>query len=227
PEAQEALSNTPTESSVPKDGWKTVTFKRTPPLPSYLLAIAVGPFEYSPVAGTKVPTRIVTCRGRKQLAAITVQTTPKILAGLERWFGVPYPFEKLDLIAVPEFAYGAMENAGLITFRDDVLLLDPASASTSQRRSNANVNAHEMAHMWFGDLVTMAWWDDLWLNESFADWMAAKVTDQVYPQMREGLHDLQSVQRVKGGDMQPSTRPIRDNTKASSAGLQNVGLVYS
>ena len=166
PEAQEALSNTPIESSVPKDGWKTVTFKRTPPLPSYLLAIAVGPFEYSPVAGTKVPTRIVTCRGRKQLAAITVQTTPKILAGLERWFGVPYPFEKLDLIAVPEFAYGAMENAGLITFRDDVLLLDPASASTSQRRSNANVICHELAHMWFGDLVTMAWWDDLWLWSS-------------------------------------------------------------
>ena len=227
PEAQEALSNTPIESSVPKDGWKTVTFKRTPPLPSYLLAIAVGPFEYSPVAGTKVPTRIVTCRGRKQLAAITVQTTPKILAGLERWFGVPYPFEKLDLIAVPEFAYGAMENAGLITFRDDVLLLDPASASTSQRRSNANVICHELAHMWFGDLVTMAWWDDLWLNESFADWMAAKVTDQVYPQYRQGLYDLQRVQQVKGGDIQPSTTAIREKTTSASAGLTNVGLVYS
>jgi alanyl aminopeptidase len=161
------------------------------------------------------------------MAGYTAETTPKLLAALERWFGSRYPFEKLDLLAVPEFAYGAMENPGLITFRDDILLLDPATASVSQRRRNASVNAHEMAHMWFGDLVTMAWWDDLWLNESFADWMAAKVTDQVYPQMREGLHDLQSVQRVKGGDMQPSTRPIRDNTKASSAGLQNVGLVYS
>ena len=227
PAAQEALSNTPIESSVPNEGWKTVTFKRTPPLPSYLLAIAVGPFEYSPVAGTKIPTRIVTCQGRKQLAGITVQTTPKILAGLERWFGSPYPYEKLDLIAVPEFAYGAMENAGLITFRDDVLLLDPASASTAQRRSNASVICHELAHMWFGDLVTMAWWDDLWLNESFADWMAAKVTDQVYPQYRQGLNDLQRQQGVKSGDMQPSTTAIRDKTTSASAGLTNVGLVYS
>jgi alanyl aminopeptidase len=227
PSAQEALSNTPIESSVPRDGWKTVTFKRTPPLPSYLLAIAVGPFEYSPVTGTKIPTRIVTCQGQKQLAGITALATPKILAGLEHWFGIPYPYEKLDLIAVPEFAYGAMENAGLITFRDDVLLLDPASASSAQRRSNANVICHELAHMWFGDLVTMAWWDDLWLNESFADWMAAKVTDQVYPQYRQGLNDLQRIQSVKSGDLQPSTTAIRDRTTSASAGLTNVGLVYS
>jgi alanyl aminopeptidase len=227
PSAQEALANTPVEGSTEKDGWKTVTFKRTPPLPSYLLAFAVGPFEYTPVPGTKVPTRIVTCQGQKQLTGTTVQSTPKILAGLERWFGSPYPFEKLDLLAVPEFAYGAMENAGLITFRDDVLLLDAATASTSQRRSNANVICHELAHMWFGDLVTMAWWDDLWLNESFADWMAAKVTDQVYPQFRQGLNDLQRIQTVKEGDAQPSTRAIRDNTTSASAGLTNVGLVYS
>src|SRR4029077_6225274 len=121
----------------------------------------------------------------------------------------------------------AMENPGLITFRDDVLLLDAASASTSQRRSNANVICHEMAHMWFGDLVTMAWWDDLWLNESFADWMAAKITDQGFPQFRQGLNDLQRIQNVKEGAAQPSTRAIRDNTTSSAAGLQNVGLVYS
>ncbi len=227
PVAQEALTNTPVENVSEKDGWKTVTFKRTPPLPSYLIAIAVGPFEYTPIPGTSIPARVVTCQGQKQLTAITVETTPKLLAALERWFGSRYPFEKLDLIAVPEFAYGAMENPGLITYRDDVLLLDPATATAAQKRSNASVNAHELAHMWFGDLVTMAWWDDLWLNESFADWMASKITDEVYPQMRDGLNDLQRVQNVKGGDMQPSTRPIRDNTKSSAAGLQNVGLVYS
>jgi alanyl aminopeptidase len=227
PSAQEAITNTPIEGTTENDGWKTVTFKRTPPLPSYLLAIAVGPFEYTPVTGTKVPTRIITCQGQKQLAGIAVQTTPKILAGLERWFGMPYPYEKLDLIAVPEFAYGAMENAGLITFRDDALLLDPASASTSQRRRSANIICHELAHMWFGDLVTMAWWDDLWLNESFADWMAAKVTDQVFPQFRQGLNDLQRIQEVKAGDAQPSTQAIRDRTTSSAAGLANVGLVYS
>src|SRR5262249_47744945 len=151
----------------------------------------------------------------------------RILAGLERWFGTPFPFEKLDLVAVPEFAYGAMENPGLVTFRDDLLLLDPASTSSSQRRLNASVICHELSHMWFGDLVTLAWWDDRWLNESFADWMAAKVTDEVYPQLRAGLSDLQRVQGVKQGDTQPSTRAIRDSTTSSAAGLVNVGLVYS
>jgi alanyl aminopeptidase len=227
PTAQEALSNTPPESTSEHDGWKTITFKRTPPLPSYLLAIAVGPFEYTPVAGTRIPTRVITCLGEKHLAGTTAEIAPKLLAGLERWFGIPYPFEKLDLIAVPEFAYGAMENPGLITFRDDLLLLDGANASTSQRRSNASVTCHEMAHMWFGDLVTMAWWDDLWLNESFADWMAAKITDEVFPQHKDGLSDLQRIQTVRQSDTQPSTQPIRDKTTSGSAGLNNVGLVYS
>jgi alanyl aminopeptidase len=227
PSAQEALTNTPPEATVEKDGWKTVRFRRTPPLPSYLIAIAVGPFEYTPIPGTSAPARVVTCQGQKHLTGYTVETTPKLLAALERWFGRKYPFEKLDLIAVPEFAYGAMENPGLITYRDDRLLLDPATATASQRRACASTNAHELAHMWFGDLVTMAWWDDLWLNESFADWMAAKITDEVYPQLGEGLDDLQRVQNVRITDLQPSTRPIRDNTTASAAGLTNVGLVYA
>ncbi len=227
PASQEALTNTSPEATTENAGWKTVTFKRTPPLPSYLLAIAVGPFEYTPIPGLKVPARVVTCQGQKHLAGTTVEITPKLVAGLERWFGIPYPFEKLDLIAVPEFAYGAMENPGLITFRDDILLLDAASATVAQRRSNASVTCHELAHMWFGDLVTMAWWDDLWLNESFADWMAAKITDEVFPNFKDGLSDLQRIQNVKEGDTQPSTRPIRDNTTSSGAGLQNVGLVYS
>ncbi len=235
PVAQEVITNTSIErvempaagAAADQAGWKTVTFKRTPPLPSYLLAIAVGPFEYTDIPGMKVPARVVTCQGQKHLAGTTVEVTPKLVAGLERWFGIAYPFEKLDLIAVPEFAYGAMENPGLITFRDDVLLLDGASATVAQRRSNASVTCHELAHMWFGDLVTMAWWDDLWLNESFADWMAAKITDEVFPNFKDGLSDLQRIQNVKEGDTQPSTRPIRDNTSSSAAGLQNVGLVYS
>ena len=227
PATQEAFTNTPVERTETGDGWKTITFARTPPLPSYLLAIAVGPFETVPVPGMKVPTRVITCRGQSHLTSVTVETTPRILAALERWFGMPYPFAKLDLVAVPEFAYGAMENPGLITFRDELLLLDPASATLGQRRSSASVIAHELAHMWFGDLVTMAWWDDLWLNESFADWMAAKITDEVYPGFRDGLSDLQRIQGVKTGDTQPSTRAIRDHTTSSAAGLQNVGLVYS
>ena len=227
PAAMEAVSNMPVESQTVKDGTKTLAFKRSPPLPSYLLALAVGALEFTPVPGPKFPTRIVTTRGQRALTGWVVESTPRLLAGLERWFGIPYPFDKLDLIAVPEFAYGAMENPGAITYRDDLLLLDPATSTVSQRRSSINVNAHELAHMWFGDLVTMAWWDDLWLNESFADWMAAKITDEVYPEYRQGLNDLQSQQRVKGSDGLPSTMAIRSASSSAAAGLQNVGLVYN
>lgn len=227
PVAHEAVTNTPVESQSEQDGWKTIRFARTPPLPSYLLALATGPLEFTPIPGLRYPARVVTVQGQKGLTAYTVETTPKLMAALERWFGTPYPFEKLDLVAVPEFAYGAMENPGLITYREELLLIDPASATVSQRRRGVSVNCHELAHMWFGDLVTMAWWDDLWLNESFADWMAAKITDEVFPEFKHGLDDLQDVQQVMRGDALPSTMAIRDHTTSSAAGLQNVGLVYA
>ncbi|HTR96322.1 MAG TPA: M1 family metallopeptidase, partial [Candidatus Acidoferrales bacterium] len=227
PVAHEAVSNTPIERTEPAGSWKTITFRRTRPLPSYLVAIATGPLEFVPVPGTHVPMRIVTVHGKTALAAVAAYDVPRLLAGLERWFGTPYPFEKLDLIAVPDFAYGAMENAGAITFREDALLIDPATATSTQRRSVANVSCHEMAHMWFGDLVTMSWWDDLWLNESFADWMAAKITDQVFPEMNEGLFDLERIQQVMAGDVLPSTIAIRAPATSATGGLTNVGLVYS
>ena len=131
-----------------------------------------------------VPGRVVTVKGASGLAGEAVRVTPILVAGLEKYFGRPYPFEKLDLIAIPEFWPGAMENPGAITFRDTVLLLDAAGASASQRRTLVEINAHELAHMWFGDLVTMAWWDDLWLNESFASWMGDKVTAEAFPEPR-------------------------------------------
>jgi alanyl aminopeptidase len=227
PDSQQVVANTPVASESRADGWRTVSFATSPPLPSYLVALAAGPLEYTNVPGTRVPTRIVTTRGQSHLTAFTAQTTPRLLAALERWFGTPYPFAKLDLIAVPEFAFGAMENPGAITYRDDVILLDPATATVGQRRSCLTTNAHELAHMWFGDLVTMAWWDDLWLNESFADWMAARITDEVYPEYKAGLNDLQRQLRVKAGDTSPATRPIRDTTMTGELGLSNVGLVYS
>jgi alanyl aminopeptidase len=227
PAKQEAISNTPIESETPKGDWKVVTFKRSAPLPSYLIALAVGPFEYTPITGLKFPARVVTVQGQKKLAAVAASDTPKLINALERWFGTPYPYEKLDLIAVPDFAYGAMENAGAITYRDDALLMDPATATVTQRRMLAVFNCHELSHQWFGDLVTMAWWDDLWLNESFADWMASKITDEVFPELQQGLSDLQRIQDVKAGDALPSTMAIRARTTSSAAGLQNVGLVYS
>jgi len=228
PQDREAVTNTGiVKETRTEDGFRRLEFARTKPLPSYLLALAVGPLEFTDVPGMRFPTRIVTVQGQKHLTGTAVETTPRLLAALERWFGTPYPYDKLDLIAVPEFAYGAMENAGAITYRDDILLLDPATASASDRRRHVNTHAHELAHMWYGDLVTMAWWDDLWLNESFADWMASRISDEVYPELKYGLSDLQRIQTVKGGDMAPSTQAIRSNSGSSEAGLTNVGLVYS
>lgn len=228
PQDREAVTNTAIERETrTADGFRRLEFARTKPLPSYLLALAVGPLEFTDVPGMRIPTRIVTVQGQKHLAGFAVETTPKLLAALERWFGSPYPYDKLDLIAVPEFAYGAMENAGAITYRDDILLLDPATASAGDRRRHVNTHAHELAHMWYGDLVTMSWWDDLWLNESFADWMASRISDEVYPELKYGLADLQRIQTVKGGDVAASTTAIRSASGTSEAGLTNVGLVYS
>ena len=197
------------ESTDAVRGTKTLAFGRTPPMPSYLVALAVGPLEFVPVPGLSIPGRIITPRGQSALAAEAVRISPALLAHLEAYFGVPYPYEKLDQIAVPEYVFGAMENAGLITYRDELLLMDPAKPSFDARRWLANVAAHEMAHMWFGDLVTMTWWDDLWLNESFADWMCAKIVDQAHPEYRIFIQQIAAIQGAMRTDALPSVKPIR------------------
>lgn len=209
PEGNLAISNTPIESTTAAEGRMTVRFRETPPLPSYLLAFAVGPFDTVPIPGMSIPGRVVTIKGRSHLAGEAVRTTPSILAALEEYFEQRYPFEKLDLIAVPEFWYGGMENPGAVTYAERILLLDPASTGSEQRRSLVSVTAHELAHMWFGDLVTMAWWDDLWLNESFASWMASKIGHQVFPEYRLDVSQVRKVQRAMIFDSRPSTHAIR------------------
>ena len=173
PEGQLAVSNTPVEGESTADGWKTVTFERTRPMPSYLLAIAIGPFDTVPIPGMSIPGRVITVKGRGSLAVEAVRTTPPILSALEKYFGRRYPYKKLDLIALPEFWHGGMENPGAVTFAERALLLNPKMSSVAQKKKLSSVTAHEMDHMWFGDLVTMAGWDDLWLNESCASWMGA------------------------------------------------------
>src|SRR5262245_9444342 len=196
PAADLAVGNTPVATESRAGASRVVTFQPTPPLPSYRVASAVGPFETVPIAGMKVPGRVITVQGASALAADAAKAAPKLLASLERYFGRPYPYAKLDLIAAPEFLFGAMENAGAIVFADRALLIDPATASAEQRTRVFSVMAHEMAHQWFGDLVTMKWWDDLWLNESFATWMADKVMDEVYPEDREGVSALFGLHRA-------------------------------
>lgn len=216
PVALEAVTNAAVAFETRDAEWKTIAFGRTPPMPSYLVAMAVGPLEYVPVPGLSVPGRIVTPKGQTALAAEAVRFAPPLLSRLEEYFGIPYPYAKLDQIAVPEYVYGAMENAGLITYTDRVLLMDPEKASFTTRRRLASIMAHEMAHMWFGDLVTMKWWDDLWLNESFADWICARIVEHQFPEFRIQLNESREIKGAMRSDALPSITAIRRPVTAES-----------
>jgi cytosol alanyl aminopeptidase len=227
PAALEALTNTPIARQSTADGWKTLVFEATPPTPSYLLALAVGPLEAVEIPGLSIPGRVVTTKGQSHLTRLAVELTPPILKALEAYFGRPYPYAKLDLIAVPEFWPGAMENPGAITFADRILLVDGEHATLGQRRALARITAHELAHIWFGDLVTMTWWDDLWLNESFADWMGDKITAAVYPELKAEVSAQGGVEGVLQGDARPSTTAIRKTVDSPSDVMEDLGLAYS
>lgn len=182
----QVISNNPLERSTNNtNGTTTFHFRTTPPLSTYLCALAVGELEASPVkmAG-KTPVRVWHVPGKRQLAGFALEAAVESLARLEKYFGLPYPYDKLDLVAVPDFEAGAMENAGAVFFRETLLLVDNATISLNEKKRVAEVIAHELAHMWFGNLVTMKWWDDLWLNEAFATWMAFKVVDEWKPEWR-------------------------------------------
>ena len=226
PAGLEALSNTPIERESEAGGVRTVVFAATPPTPSYLLALAVGPLEAVEIPGMSVPGRVVTTAGQSHLAKLAVEITPPLLAALERYFGQPYPYAKLDLVAVPEYASGAMENPGAITFSDDILLLDEDRASLAQRQLLARVIAHELAHIWFGDLVTLAWWDDLWLNESFADWMGYKVVEEVYPELEVTVTSQNRVEGFMVADARPSTVAVRRRVDSRADITEDLGLAY-
>ncbi|HVU49378.1 MAG TPA: M1 family metallopeptidase [Polyangia bacterium] len=181
-----ALSNSVVVSDVPDgEGTRRVTFARTPVLSSYLVATVVGEIVASePVTARSVPIRTWSVPAKRHLTAFAQRTAAAVLPLLEDYFGLPYPFGKLDQVGVPDFEAGAMENAGCITFREVALLLDEATAPLAVQKRVAEVITHELAHQWFGNLVTMVWWDDLWLNEAFATWMAYKIVDAWRPEWR-------------------------------------------
>ncbi|MBN4049515.1 M1 family peptidase, partial [bacterium AH-315-N03] len=189
-------------------GMRRVRFATTEPLPTYLIAIAVGPLdvvEADPIPANDVRTeplalRGVAPRGHGAELAYALEHTPAILAQLESYFGVAYPYDKLDIVAVPDFGAGAMENAGLVTFRDGLLLVPSEGASVQQRRAFSFVMAHELAHMWFGNLVTMAWWDDLWLNEAFATWMEWETIEATFPEFAPRLLQQVDANSVMSSD---------------------------
>jgi len=178
-----AFSNMPaTEVSMLKDGKKSWIFDETPKMSTYLLAFCVGEFDYVQ-AFTKslVTVRVYTPPGKKDQGRFSLDLAVKTLELYEDYFKIPYPLPKLDMVAIPEFAMGAMENWGLVTYREVEILIDAASASNSQLQRVALVITHELAHQWFGNLVTMEWWDNLWLNEGFASFMQTWSRDKIYP----------------------------------------------
>jgi puromycin-sensitive aminopeptidase len=186
------LSNAPVEWSENRPaGRKTVHFAQTPPLSSYLIALAVGELESSRVTRAgRTEIRLWHTPGKAHLTRFGLEATRECLLRLERYFGLPYPYAKLDMVAVPDFEFGAMENAGAVFFRETLLLIDPQRATLGEKKRAAEVICHELAHMWYGDLVTMTWWDDLWLNEAFATWMAFRIVDDWKPEWKM-WHDFQ------------------------------------
>ncbi len=217
PKGQEAIANTHEVSrSEDASGGVRVTFAPTAALPSYLVAFAVGPFDVVPapdvppnaVRTRPVPLRGVAPRGRGREMAYALAHAGELLAALEGLVGMEYPFDKLDFIAVPGKG-GAMENAGAITFGEPLVLFDEASASVQQRRSYAAVVAHELAHQWTGDLVTLAWWDETWLNEAFASWLGPAAADLWNPAQHHALGLVQSAQYAMGVDALASARAVR------------------
>ena len=221
------VSNSPIEREEHgPDGRRLVRFAVTPPLSTYLLAIAVGPLEASParLLGS-TPIRVWHVPGKAHLTELGLEAAVESLRRLEEYFGIPYPYGKLDLVAVPDFEAGAMETAGAVFFRETLLLLDPATASLPERKRAAEVIAHELAHMWYGDLVTMAWWDDLWLNEAFATWMAYKVIDDWKPEWRMWHGYEHDRAGALGLDALANTHPIYAEVRSVAEATENFDAI--
>ncbi|HFB55408.1 MAG TPA: hypothetical protein ENJ46_05735, partial [Hellea balneolensis] len=218
PNSDRVYANTPQKSGeAAGEGWTKHVFETTRPLPTYLLAFGVGPWDIidgyimppTAVRDHGVPLRGIATRGEGERMRYALDNTAGILEALEGYFGIPYPYEKLDLIAAPEYAFGAMENPGAIVYTEFLMMLDK-DASLGQKRAYAGVNSHEMAHQWFGDLVTPVWWEDIWLNEAFATWMGNKAIDIWKP---DGNFDRLTTNASLGAmaiDSLASTRKIRE-----------------
>src|ERR1039458_6308745 len=210
PAGLSAYSNSPAAKDTPlDDGRREVSFTPTMKMSTYLVAFVIGPFESTPAVNVDgVPLAVVYPPGKGHLADFALEIVAFSLRFFSEYFNIPYPGEKVDLLAIPDFAAGAMENLGCITFRETALLVDPATASQLEIQRVAQVVAHELAHMWFGDLVTMQWWEGIWLNEAFATFMEELCCDAFRPAWKRWVLFGISRDAALGVDSLHSTRPI-------------------
>ena len=193
-----------------------ITFSTSPRMSTYLLALAVGDWQCREGKAEDIPVRVCATPDKKDKTAFALEVAVHSLEFYNRWYGIKYPFSKLDMVAIPDYEWGGMENTASIFYRDTALLLDEDRASEFARRGHATVIAHEIAHQWFGDLVTAAWWDDIWLNEGFASWMERKPIEAWHPEWRMEEDATASAQAIIGLDSLASARAIHGNPRTSS-----------
>jgi len=225
---QVAISNSKVLSDTPGPGDRhTVRFATSPKMSSYLAALVVGKFEYIEGEADGIPIRVYTTPGKKEMGKFALETAEHVLGYYDKYFSIKYPYGKLDLIGIPDFSAGAMENAGCITFREVLLEIDEKQGSVDLKKTIASVVAHEMAHQWFGDLVTMKWWDDIWLNEGFATWMSSKPIQAWKPEWNFNLDDVSNTGGTLNTDSLANTRPIHQAAE-TPAQIQELfdGIAY-
>jgi aminopeptidase N len=212
-----AISNAAIASDIPgpASDQHTIRFADTPRLSSYLVALLAGDFHCIKDQVEKIPLGICGLQDQSSFGHFAMDITKGIISYYDKYYGIQYPFGKLDQIGIPDFSAGAMENAGAIVYRESALFVDPKSASLTRRKAIASVVAHEIAHMWFGDLVTMKWWNDIWLNEGFATWMSSKPLKTLHPEWRFDLEDVDENARAMNTDVLFNTRQIRANAETS------------
>jgi aminopeptidase N len=205
------ISNSVVKSDMPGPGddKHTLEFDSTPKMSTYLVAFLVGDFQCSFGDQDGVRIRVCSTPDKVQLTRYGVEIAKYVLHYYNDYFGIPYPLTKLDLIGLPDFEAGAMENFGAITYRETDLLIDAKTASVRSKKEVAEVIAHEMAHQWFGDLVTMQWWDNIWLNEGFATWMEDKPVAAMHPEWNIDQEVVEGEDGTLNLDAQPTTRAIK------------------
>jgi aminopeptidase N len=192
----------------PAEGKHTLQFSTTPQMSTYLVALAVGNFTCDEGSADNVPIRVCGTPDKKPLSAAALRYASEILKFYDQYYGIPYPFGKLDIVGVPDFEAGAMENTAAIFYRESLLFIDDNNSSVDSHQAVFEVLAHEMAHQWFGDLVTMKWWDNIWLNEGFATWMALKPSQALHPEWGAALDAVQATDTALAADALVNTHSI-------------------